>query len=41
MSVADAEATASPVEHDAAASLLHLRAQGVSVLLQLKPTAFR
>jgi alpha-galactosidase len=37
MSVADAEATASPAEHDTAASLLHLRAQGVSVLLQLKP----
>lgn len=38
MSVKDAEATVFPVEHDAAASLLHMRAQGVSVLLQLKPT---
>ena len=26
------------VEHDAAASLLHMRAQGVSALVQLKPT---
>ena len=38
MSVEDAEATVFPVEHDAVASLLHMRVQGVSVLLQLKPT---
>jgi alpha-galactosidase len=38
MSVEDAEATVFPVEHDAAASLLHMRVQGVSILLQLKPT---
>jgi alpha-galactosidase len=38
MSVEDAEATVFPVEHDAVASLLHMRVQGVSLLLQLKPT---
>src|SRR5688500_7707142 len=36
MSVRDA-ATAFSVEHDTAASLLHMRAQGVSLLVQLKP----
>ena len=38
MSVEDAEAPVFPVGHDAAASLLHMRAQGVSALLQLKST---
>jgi alpha-galactosidase len=38
MSVEDAEATVFPVEHDAVASLLHMRVQRVSLLLQLKPT---
>jgi alpha-galactosidase len=37
MSVGDA-ATVFSVEHDAAASLIHMRAQGVSLLVQLKPT---
>ena len=36
MSVGDA-ATVFSVEHDTAASLLHMRAQGVSLLVQLKP----
>ena len=38
MSVEDAAATVFSADHDAAAALLHMRAQGVSVLMQLKPT---
>jgi alpha-galactosidase len=38
MSVEDAAATVFSADHDAAAALLHMRAQGVSALMQLKPT---
>jgi alpha-galactosidase len=38
MSVEDAAATVFSADHDAAAALLHMRAQGVSVLMQLMPT---
>jgi alpha-galactosidase len=37
MSVEDAAATVFSADHDAAAALLHMRAQGVSVLMQLQP----
>jgi alpha-galactosidase len=38
MSVEDAAATASSADHGARDTILHMRAQGVSILLQLKPT---
>jgi alpha-galactosidase len=38
MSVEDAAATVFSADHDAAAALLHMRARGVSLLMQLKPT---
>jgi len=38
MSVEDAAATVFSADHDSAAALLHMRASGVSVLMQLKPT---
>jgi alpha-galactosidase len=38
MSVEDAAATVFSADHDSAAALLHMRAQGVSVLMQLRPT---
>jgi hypothetical protein len=38
MSVEDAAPTVFSADNDAATALLHMRAQGVSVLMQLKPT---
>ena len=38
MSVEDAAATVFSADHDAATALLHMRAQGVSILMQLRPT---
>jgi alpha-galactosidase len=38
MSVEDAAAPVFSADHDAATALLHMRAQGVSVLMQLRPT---
>src|SRR5207342_2082579 len=38
MSVEDAATTAFSPDHDSAVSILHLRARGVSALMQLKPT---
>jgi alpha-galactosidase len=38
MSVEDVAPSVSSFDHDAAASLLHMRAQGVSLLMQLRPT---
>jgi len=38
MSVEDAAATVFSADHDAATALLHMRAQGVSLLMQLKAT---